>query len=438
MDQRAEPRFPVYLPAKIFLPHDSGRELNCFLADLSASGIKLLADEALPTDEIIGVEVEHHLVLAEVRHSLPRGSKFVIGAERIHAALKLELPSDGTKLETIQALIDDFHLRVRNELASTESAADLSFGSDTLQMQPQPQEYFEEPGLGAEIPVTPPQETELAGPAPPASLPESAQKSDAAPGPTVPLDAPITNVVLNKDEIPKELSIEHYRELAARRMAEAPRPRRSVRFWLISAGFAAVLTILGLSAVFFVLKDTHQLPSASSAERNEPKAQSTQKPEQVLVADSATPTTPAAAQSTRSPEQTSPAPVRVTPSLAQTSAAPIPMPLNASRKRHASIKATEASWVSACSDGKEVFARLFLPNDKREIEFSERAVMRVGNAGGVEITLEGKPIEMVGGPGRLREIEFSPGGFQFRPVPPGNLVCIPASVSAASSKPRPE
>src|SRR6202521_1378685 len=85
---RRETRFQIYAPGKLTLVDSPERELECMLLDISATGMKLVTDEGLPVDEVVALEVEDHLVLADVRYSEPRGDKFAIGAERIHAVDK--------------------------------------------------------------------------------------------------------------------------------------------------------------------------------------------------------------------------------------------------------------------------------------------------------------------------------------------------------------
>jgi Domain of unknown function (DUF4115) len=47
------------------------------------------------------------------------------------------------------------------------------------------------------------------------------------------------------------------------------------------------------------------------------------------------------------------------------------------------------------------------------IEASEKVRLLIGNAGGVEITLNGKPIGPVGDRGQIRVVELTQGGFQI-------------------------
>src|ERR1700694_5213395 len=102
MDGRREPRFQIYAPAKLTLLDSPERELDCLLLDISAAGMKFVVSEVVPIDEVVVLEAEDHLVLADVRYSEPRGEKFVIGAERIHAVAKSALPLDKTRAEHIR------------------------------------------------------------------------------------------------------------------------------------------------------------------------------------------------------------------------------------------------------------------------------------------------------------------------------------------------
>ena len=84
------------------------------------------------------------------------------------------------------------------------------------------------------------------------------------------------------------------------------------------------------------------------------------------------------------------------------------------------MKIVETSWVSACADGKQIFAELFTTNEAREFWFSSRAVVRVGNASGVEFTLDGISVGPLGGHARLRRIEIDPNGLRVVPVKPSD------------------
>ena len=80
---------------------------------------------------------------------------------------------------------------------------------------------------------------------------------------------------------------------------------------------------------------------------------------------------------------------------------------------HVEIVASDAVWVSAKADGKTSFSATLEPNQSRVVDASDNVVLRLGNAGGAQITLNGKPIGEVGPKGQPRTVQFNAGGFQI-------------------------
>lgn len=70
-------------------------------------------------------------------------------------------------------------------------------------------------------------------------------------------------------------------------------------------------------------------------------------------------------------------------------------------------------WVRAQSDGKYKFAETLKPNESRAVSGSQEVVVRVGNAGLIEIQLNGKSIGTVGPKGQIRTVQLTPGGFKI-------------------------
>jgi hypothetical protein len=64
-------------------------------------------------------------------------------------------------------------------------------------------------------------------------------------------------------------------------------------------------------------------------------------------------------------------------------------------------------------DGKVVFSKLFAAGSRDDIDFLDRAVVRMGDAGPVEITVDGKPVGSLGRTGQVRVIELVPGASHF-------------------------
>lgn len=158
MNRRSEPRFDVYYRAKIVSLDDPGRQIDAQLTDISGAGMRLVAPRELPEDQLICVEVGQHLVLAEVRNTSPRGSRFLIGAEKIHTLNLLTLPDSMNTQDRIQALVDDYHLRIQFALEADREKGPDAAGTPTR--------------LIASLEDKPPDQPAPASAAPPATVPE--------------------------------------------------------------------------------------------------------------------------------------------------------------------------------------------------------------------------------------------------------------------------
>jgi cytoskeleton protein RodZ len=77
------------------------------------------------------------------------------------------------------------------------------------------------------------------------------------------------------------------------------------------------------------------------------------------------------------------------------------------------LAATEETWLSITSDGKQIFSGILQPSQTKTLTGLEAAKMRVGNAGGLEVRWNGKPIGPIGPRGQVRVILFTPENFQI-------------------------
>lgn len=77
------------------------------------------------------------------------------------------------------------------------------------------------------------------------------------------------------------------------------------------------------------------------------------------------------------------------------------------------LTATEETWLSIYSDGTPVFSGLLEANQTKTIEGKESAKMRVGNAAGLKVRLNGEPIGPLGAHGQVRDLVFTSDKFQF-------------------------
>jgi Domain of unknown function (DUF4115) len=94
---------------------------------------------------------------------------------------------------------------------------------------------------------------------------------------------------------------------------------------------------------------------------------------------------------------------------------PLPQQVFAAPLRPAnlSVQAIGRSWVTVCADNKVLFSELFTAGDRRTFKFSEAAVVRVGNAGAVQVVNDGEFTGALGFRGQVRIVEFTPGDSHF-------------------------
>ncbi len=88
-------------------------------------------------------------------------------------------------------------------------------------------------------------------------------------------------------------------------------------------------------------------------------------------------------------------------------------PAVASGKSNIAIRAIQGSWIDACADGQTVFRRYFPQRSSVDLGFSNDAVVRLGNSGGVEVSVNGTPTGSLGVSGQTRVIQFDAKGFRF-------------------------
>ena len=82
------------------------------------------------------------------------------------------------------------------------------------------------------------------------------------------------------------------------------------------------------------------------------------------------------------------------------------------------LKAEESTWVQVTADGKRVFFDILPANQTRMFDASQLVKILVGNAGGVMVSLNDKPVGSIGPKGQIRVVEFRPEGFQIVPRTP--------------------
>lgn len=79
----------------------------------------------------------------------------------------------------------------------------------------------------------------------------------------------------------------------------------------------------------------------------------------------------------------------------------------------------EPVWVSVERDGHPIYQGELQPNEIRTLAANNEITLKLGNAGGLTILLNGKPIPSPGPKGQVRTVQLTSGGFQIvPPVPP--------------------
>jgi cytoskeleton protein RodZ len=82
----------------------------------------------------------------------------------------------------------------------------------------------------------------------------------------------------------------------------------------------------------------------------------------------------------------------------------------------------EPVWVLARTDGKYAFSGTLEPNQTRTVDAAGIILLRLGNAGGVVISVNGKAVPELGPKGQVRTVQFTSGGFQIVAPPKPSVV----------------
>jgi cytoskeleton protein RodZ len=77
------------------------------------------------------------------------------------------------------------------------------------------------------------------------------------------------------------------------------------------------------------------------------------------------------------------------------------------------LSATEATWLSISSGGKEIFSGILQPSESKTLTGLDIATVRVGNAAGLDVSWNGKQIGPLGGRGQVLTVRFTPDDFQI-------------------------
>ncbi len=191
----------------------------------------------------------------------------------------------------------------------------------------------------------------------------------------------------------------------------------------LSAAALVVVVMLFCSGIYAWM----QRPRPSPAARTTP-------PAPVRTEPAPRPASPVTTAQTASPE-TAPPPAAQPPAAdistpqqvaAQAQSVPAQIsPAAPSGPVHVELVADGVVWVLARVDGKFAFAETMEPNSRRTLDGTKDVLLRLGNAGGVTILLNGKPIGPAGPKGQVRTLQLTSGGFQIVPPKPADVPLDP-------------
>ena len=76
------------------------------------------------------------------------------------------------------------------------------------------------------------------------------------------------------------------------------------------------------------------------------------------------------------------------------------------------LRVIERVWIRATADGKRVWEKTFRRGEQESIEADQSILLLVGNAGGLRLELNGRPMPNIGPRGQVRRVKITAAGMQ--------------------------
>ena len=229
-----------------------------------------------------------------------------------------------------------------------------------------------------------------------APIPEKIQEPQSAPVKPLPQQPPLQPQIQPQIQPSVQPSIQQRTASAQATRRVTPSPLTPVELgwtqkldWRLAGG--AALLVAG--AVIIIGWAWQNLFSGPSVQR-------------VAATSSAVTSPPAPVAESQPP---APLPQTQSPEPAAKSVAPPPPVLS----QHVTLQASELTWVSARdASGTQMLARVFEKGNTQSLDLPNGATVRVGNAGGLSIFLNGSSIGALGKHGQVREVVFKNGSYK--------------------------
>jgi len=427
MDKRSEPRFQVRSAIRIAAIDKPEDVSNALLLDVSGSGMKIIADGWWPVNTFVVIEMENHVVAGRVRNSVPRGSKFSVGVEKVHSVLKHALPAGTSRAEWHELLIREMGDPRLQEQMQTDQVAEsdateplFEESSEELPEISAAQEPAAEPSVPASQPASAnhPASSELSAPPLAQAFPTAPNSAQAGQIrislPVTPQLRPAQGVTPSADALTPVSTMPDAAEGAP------TKPR-----WIIPSGVAAgLIAILVLALYYGPFRPRASSASTAAAPLTVPSVTATPSLSREVAKTAARPVAlPVLAKSVEPAQPAPQAPAKPVSSSAGTSPS--------AGSRRATLKASGTNWISACADGKRAAARLLTAGDSLDVSFERSAVFRVGDAATAEIEVDGKSLGPLGSAGTVALLEISASGMRNLPVNiPPSAECQAAQTEA--------
>ncbi len=125
-----------------------------------------------------------------------------------------------------------------------------------------------------------------------------------------------------------------------------------------------------------------------------------------------TPSSPAPSVPAQPPVVGSPTPAGTAAPTALPSTQPLTAGVAATQQLRLEISATAECWVSLDKDGSPVFRKTMQPGEIQQVSAGEKFQIILGNAGGIQLKINGKPAKPLGKPGEVIKLIIDAGKLQ--------------------------
>ncbi len=101
----------------------------------------------------------------------------------------------------------------------------------------------------------------------------------------------------------------------------------------------------------------------------------------------------------------------VVPQTAAQTAVPVPADVQPAVPQgaiHLQFHAVQECWISVVSDGKTIESKTLTPGEDKAYDANDRFEIRLGNAGGVNLLINGKPAKPLGKEGEVLQVVIDP------------------------------